>query len=502
MSNSVQTIQTPRSIAIKLGQIRAEKARSRLAAWGIGGLAVLLLAMGLAMGVDRMLVLFSPAGGAALTLAALGTVAAVQLAWLAAIARRGLKATELAAEVDNAIPRLEERWSTIAEIAAAPPAHHLQIHRGMMNRLAREATSWEPRVRSAQVVSYRGLVAATAALGVMLALLVAAMVVDPRHTSVLLRRFWSPMSNISTTRIVRPSGDMLVRRNETFTLTCRLEGDRVATATIFRQDDETDDVQCVTLFPSDGNPDQFSYCIKAAEQSFRYRFRAGDGQTDWYRVTIVQRPELAESRLRIVPPAYTKQAPIELKELPQKVSVIEGSRVEIAFTAWRGRQSQVASEPGRLRIVAAGIRPFRNASARRDRLVHPQICAAREPDDLCRAHRRWRTGKPQPAHMFDRRSPRSAADGQHCQSRERYGRRASDTIEVRFRAQDDLAVSKAELVVYGKDPTSQRPVEIDVIPIPLGSQKDAKQIAGSASLDLARYDLREGDAGLCHARLR
>ena len=204
MISSVRTLQIPPSIGRKLGEIRAEKTRSRLATWVIGGLAFLLLAMCLAMGVDRMLVLFSPTARAALTLATLGAVSVIQLVWWVAVLRRGRKVTELAAEVDGAIPQLEERWSTVAEIVAAPPAHHQHIHRGMMDRLTREAVMWEPRVDPADVISSRGPVAAAAALGVMLAMLVIAMVVDWSHTSVLLLRFWSPMSNISATRIVSP----------------------------------------------------------------------------------------------------------------------------------------------------------------------------------------------------------------------------------------------------------------------------------------------------------
>ena len=63
--------------------------------------------------------------------------------------------------------------------------------------------------------------------------------------------------------------------------------------------------------------------------------------------------------------------------------------------------------------------------------------------------------------------------------------------EVRFRAQDDLAVSKAELVVTARIRPAHARLDM-VFPIPLGSQKDAKQIAGYCC-SIGGDGLREGD---------
>ena len=61
---------------------------------------------------------------------------------------------------------------------------------------------------------------------------------DWRSTSVLLRRFWSPMSDISATRLHSATGDIVVPRGETVDLVAELSGRTrpLATLQILRPD--------------------------------------------------------------------------------------------------------------------------------------------------------------------------------------------------------------------------------------------------------------------------
>ena len=492
MISSTKPIQIPAPISKKLKEVGNEKTKNRMATWFVGGLALLLFAMCLAMYVDWMLTLFSPMWRSVLTIVTLVAVGALQFGWWISFFRR-CKPADLATEVDSAMPQLEERWSTIAEIAASPPEHHVQIHRGMMDRLSREAMSWEPLVHPDEIMSSRSLVIAWGILCTMLLMLALALTFDWSGTSVLVRRFWLPTANISATRIIEQSGDVLVGRGESFTLGARLEAHVVPQATLLLSG-EKDEMQRITLFAEGDAGDRLTYRVKAADESFDYRLRAGDGQTDWHRVTVVDRPELSGVRFRVIPPDYTKQEQIELKKLPRKVTVVEGSSVEIALRP-RGAETRVVLRLVKVRHPNSEELLSREYTLKPDKngWFHYRFVPSESLtlSPLLRESHGLENRHPPLCKIYVYRDQPPVVS--IITPDEDLAIRADESIDVRFKAQDDIAISKAELVVYETDPRTGEPIELDVIAIPLEDQQDGRQVQASVTLDLAKYDLKDGD---------
>ena len=492
MISSVKPIRVPAAVSNKLKEVGNEKRKQRLATWLVGGLAVLLSAMCLAMFVDWTLTLFSPVRRCLLTTATLAAVAVLLSAWWIRIIR-GYKPAELASEVDGAIPQLEERWSTVTEIAGSPPEHHIHIHRGIMNRLSSEAEAWEPRVRAEEVLSPRPLVIAWGALCGMILVLFLAFACDWTGTSVLIRRFWMPTANISATRIALQSGDRVTARGEPFALKATMESRAVPEAVLFLCA-EDGDTQRVMLFAQGDNGDQLLYRVKSAEESFDFRIRAGDGQTDWRSVTVADRPELAGVRFRVIPPEYAGQEHIVRKELPYKVSILEGSRVEVALRT-REDVAKVTLKMTEARRSESSKRPLREESLEPDEkgwyhcAFVPQERVTISPVLTERHGLENRRPPSCKIHVYRDQPPAVRI----LSPNEDIAIRAQDSLDIRFKAEDDIGVSRAELVVYKATPESDMPAELDVIEIPLEDGEDVKKVQGSVELELAKYQLREGD---------
>ena len=83
--------------------------------------------------------------------------------------------------------------------------------------------------------------------------------------------------------------------------------------------------------------------MRTVETPFEYRFRAGDGQTDWFTVGVADRPEIDELQLTVTPPAYTRQETKKFDKLPPRVAAMEQSEFELALTPTIPVQARAAA---------------------------------------------------------------------------------------------------------------------------------------------------------------
>ncbi len=479
-------ITIPAPVERKLEEVRVARDRARLATVAVIGLLTLLLAMSLAMLVDWSLTLFDPFWRSLLTGTALLTVG-VSIATAGGVLwRRGRRLAAVAQDIDRAIPRIEERWWTVAELAAAPLDQQRNVHTGMMSRLSRESAKWETHVSPEEVVSLRGLLHTVLAVCAVVLLLLTAFVVDWQQSSVLVKRFWAPTANISATQLEVPESDLVTARGEPLLLDVHQQGRLAEEATLVVRAEADLSEEKTLLSASGPDEDRFVHRIKSADESFRFRLRAGDGQSRWVGVTVADRPELAAARFRAVPPEYTGRDPVDLNELPGRIKIVEGSRLEVALLPRADVDSvKLKLADDHVETLAAGadgwhrFRTTLNDDLTMTALLTETHGLQNKRPPVCRIE----VYRDQPP-AVDVASPTDDMAA-----------RPDDEIEIDFTASDDFGIAKAELVIY-EDPKegADGVRELQIIDIPLGEQDGATTVNQSVPLDLSQFNLEDGQS--------
>ena len=482
MSTSPIKMDIPTPLLNKLTLVRRRKVRVGICITGLVALAVLLVTMAGAMFIDWTVTLFEPTWRLILLSTVLCATGATLLLGTIWAFRRAHRLTAIAADIDREVPQLEERWSTVTEIARRGPADAHIIHPEMMNRVRDEALHWEPQVDPQNVVSWQKVRRPLTALAVVAAALVGALMLDWRQTTVLMGRLWAPTSNLSMT-VIDGLDDLVVGRGEALSIKAELTGRTVDEATMFLRPHDRDEERLM-LFPRGDKPQSLRYRQRAASASFDYRIRAGDGQSDWHRVTVADRPELSAVTVQITPPAYTRQERTERRELPEKLSAVEGSVFTIAFLpkeAVRLFQLQFGDE--RIQSLEAGTDGWYRWQTTLDEsfslspiLTEPHGLQNSRPP-VCRVD------------VIADRPP----DVRIITPDESITVRPDDTIEIEFEAKDDFGISQAELIVYDESVVGGEAREIMAVEIPLDPPQGSKEISGNVQLDLSQFNLQDGE---------
>jgi hypothetical protein len=367
----------------------------------------------------------------------------------------------VAREVDRAVPGLEERWSTVAELSSSNDPAEMLGAESMAHQVRREAVGLEHLVQPEHVTSTNDVKRSLIPLGGLVLAFLVLFVLDWQQMSVLLGRFFSPGANISLTRVVSESGDASVPRGEPFTLAAITEDRPREAATLFLRDD-SGDVETISLVPTLDNQRRFERELAAVETDFEYRFRAGDGQTPWHRIEAVDRPQLAGIEFRITPPEYSR-LPEQLEAgLPRRTRALQGSKLEVEFRA---------SEPLREMRLNFGkdhsiVVPSKDGTTFRFETVLNETLTLSPL--LTSAHGLTNEKPPTCIIVVYRdRAPTlkvsSLADDVAV--------RPDDSITIELEAKDDFGIARAEISVYDGpltgDPEVDRQREIKRIEIPL-----------------------------------
>ena len=322
MTNQSHDYRVPLAVTEKLELVRARAWKVRLATALVGGLVVLLAAMGVSMAIDRWATLYSPTWRSLLTLSALSATGLTLVMWIVAAWRYVNRVERVAADVDRSMPDLEERWSTLAQLNT--PEKTRDVHPAMYRQVAEEANNSSPRIDPLAVVRLTGFTRAAWCLTAVAAILVGAAIMDSHRTAVLFKRFWLPMANISATEITNLSENKVVARGESLEIAAELSGSTVKQATLFLNP-EGEDEQTITLVPRGDEQNRLAHRVRTVKEPLRYRLRAGDGQTEWQEVAVADRPELSAATLKVISPEYTQLKPQEFDKLPRRLSALTGS---------------------------------------------------------------------------------------------------------------------------------------------------------------------------------
>ncbi|MDA0812937.1 MAG: hypothetical protein O3C21_11195, partial [Verrucomicrobia bacterium] len=466
----------PESVQSKLAAVRRrERGISIFSGLIKAGIGLLVLVV-LAMMVDARFIIFSPAVRWAIAIGTLVLVLAGCCFWLIRplLQRRQLEA--VARTVDSAVPQLEERWSTVASIGSRADALGAGSP-SLVRQVMMEAEGYVPQVEAKQVVSRQSVRLPGIILGVMLGVLALWFAMDSERVGVLLRRLLFPGAQISLTQISASPGDAVVPRGEPLTLSATMGG-RAASDGQLMIRSESGAARTVELKAIEG---LLSYDAGTMREAMEYRFRAGDGQTRWHQITVVDRPKITAVKFQLTPPEYTKLPLVEETALPRTTRAIRGTVLRVGFQIdqpLQFAQLQIEGSPPReFTATADGWNSFETTLEERTTFSpyfeneHRLACKSRPTctvivyDDLA----------PNVEIMRPSGSPVSV--------------QGDDPINVEIRGEDDFGIEKIELVVTEQIP-GEEPRET-VIDVPLGDQAGETTIEKSVLVDLDRLDLHE-----------
>src|SRR5688572_20693825 len=280
--------------------------------------AVLLAAMLAAMLIDWNIGWFSPTARYTATTLALGAAIAAFVIWAARplLHRRTIVST--AREVDQSLPQLEERWSTVTELSQSQDAPEVRGSDAMIRKVASEAELASDNITPRKIVPSRPVMVAGAWLAGAVAILLILFAVNFTQTRLLAQRFWMPGKDISLTQVSASPSGVWVPKGEALTLNATVKG-RVPKGGAVLTLRGPQGQKTIAMTTKTGATSAFQHAIDEVYDSFEYRVRSGDGQTPFQRITAVDRPKISEVKLKVTPPAYSKLPPEEKAALPSSV---------------------------------------------------------------------------------------------------------------------------------------------------------------------------------------
>ncbi|MEZ6088349.1 MAG: hypothetical protein R3C05_10055 [Pirellulaceae bacterium] len=489
----------PTAIKGKLQTIRLRHAALSLSFALALGFATWMLFMVVSMAIDWMypfasswlrIVLTSTTGIAALAVAG----------WLGiGPIRRALQWAQAADAVDREIPELEERWLTVTSLSATDDSKLSPIERAMAAQVTSEAVAMErivqPR-RVASPVALRPALAAVMGGGCCLACM---FVLSPEQTSVLLRRFFSPMSSVTATQLESATGDAVVPRGESIDLVVNMRGVQRSSAvlTIATADGR---VQNHRLQPDPSSAGSFLHTLRV-DESMSYRIRAGDGQTPWHQIQAIDYPELEQIQLTIEFPEYTGKESVHRDRFPHRMKVVQGSILRLAMKPVEPLQqcvlalsypnrsgTEVENETASVSIaeyvLTGDDQDWYSFEMQlvEDVLLQPKLLSKHGLENRRRQFSR--------IDVIADKAPVARV----TKPTDEMAVTEDATIDIEFEAHDDHGIASAELVIFDESQLDAegKPMVLKVQPIPLDQQAMQRHVLAKVQLDLKELGLTEG----------
>lgn len=498
MSRVIEDSAFPSAIREKLQSIRwrgAGLACCRAAAFS---LAVLLAAMFVAMMADWWFTIFDTTVRMILTTVSLSLACATLLYFGFRPVVEAFGWMSAAKSVDDEIPQLEERWTTIASFAKSARKPKSKTEKAMLQQVTSEAVAMGALVRPQQVVRPAALKQPITLLTVAALGFTAFLATNWSQTSVLLRRFWQPTAAITATQLESVTGDATVPRGESVELVTMLSGLPRESAT-FTMESVGAQPEIVQLKPDEDRPG-FFVCNVDVDDTFRYRLQAGDGRTEWHTVSAIDYPSLAEVQLTVTAPEYVGQAPIEKTLIPGRLRAIQGSMLSLAM------KPHAALTHFELQLESpAEIAEAKDVTAKPE-VMKDTIVLKPDADGWYRFETPLLEDFSFSPH-FSNEHGLINEDSRVCRIRvvadkapvarvitpnDEMAVSLDEEIEIKFEAHDDHGIATAELVIYNEAKEGEEPKILAVQEIPLGDQTMQKHVMAKTKLDLKELGLEDG----------
>lgn len=485
----------PSAMEQKLRQIRwRQSLLAFLRAIAISA-SVLIVAMVLAMAFDWSVTLFSTSVRIGLTIGVVAlAIVALVVAGLPPLLA-ALRITRAASNADDEVPQLEERWTTVTSFANSEHQPTSKTGQAMLQQVTSEAVAMGRLVRPTQVARPTAIRPAAIMLGACGLIFAAFLAINWPQTSVLMQRFWSPATNITATQLKSLTGDVEIPRGESLDLVTELSGvpREFATLELATGDEFVDSFE---LTPNEAQANAFIHQL-AADEPFRYRVVAGDGQTPWHTVGVIDHPALGEVRLTVTAPKYADRPKYEKSLIPSRVRVIQGSRLELmmkpvdvlerlelALTI-EGTSGDSDDAPTETVLT---LKPDADGWYRYETQLLEDV--ALQPT-LVNSHGLTNEDRHRCRIQV---IPDKAPFARVISPTDEMAVAFDDVLPIKFEAHDDHGIATAELVVYDESASEEgeEPKILEIIPIPLGDQALEKHVMATAELDLEALGVKEG----------
>ncbi|WP_010584737.1 hypothetical protein [Schlesneria paludicola] len=471
----------PMVVSGKISDVVNRTRGMRLIGGAVVALAAALAVMLIAIGVDWAAVLFEPAQRTVLTLATFAMMGVLALSCLGIAATRRMSNLDAARQIDEQVPQLEERWTSVTEFSTTHAAPSIRGSETFIRKVAEEAAQLESVVEPTQIQRGQGLTLAFGVLGAVTAVWAAVLLIDPGQATVLVQRLFCPQSDISLTQVHAESGDIIQPRGSNVKLEAVVAGRAQSKAEVtIRQAGAGDEI--VSLEPLNADRTRFVYPRKDLQQSFAYRFRSGDGQSAWHEVRMADRPALKLVDFRIIPPAYSKLLDFHQDGLPKSVKALQGSRLLLQFESSIPLMSFVLQRENGIEqmLVESEAKKYHGEIELTESFAfRPNMTSV---EGLANS-------QPPRCEIIVFRDQAPTVDV--ATPSNEVAVRPDDSITIAFDAKDDLGIARAELVIFE---SSNEGIEVrKTIPISLGEQVGERSVHAQAELDLAEFHLKHGE---------
>ena len=462
-------------------------------------IAVAVLALLVVMGIDAALTILSPWPRRMLTGGAWVLTALTAISFVVRPLAKSFTLTGIARAIESRHPELHERISSAIQLLASDDAPEMRGSDALIGALATEATLDAKGVAPRREITLRPmrpfLIAAAAVLAALGGLLAA----WPKQTSLLLARAVTPAANLphvsAAALVMKPGCDVAIAAGEKLEVTLSVR-DRTVTSAEIRVDHQNDQPEEVLKMAhvgadAEGWP-RFSCTLGPAARSFSYRARAASGgPTRYYRVSVVERPAVTRLDLHFEYPPYTEREERSEVDTGGDINAIAGTVVTInamtnvPLTAAelrindRGQHVEPApplpAEPGK------GSCTFRLSVAEKLTgkwtLKLTRTVEGRAFESLPIVHSIQAVPDSPPAASI------LAPDTTQLKLQ------PADVVTVRYELSDDFALGSAEMLI-STDGNKLHPLPLTIAPPDGEAGQTARQVTGTAALDLGAMDLR------------
>ena len=383
--------------------------------------------------------------------------------------------------IDDEVPELEERFSTVTGLAESTLPDDLLGSPELVLQVGHESERLASDVRPAAIVRPMPWRRVMACAALPVAGAIALALWDAPALGLHTARVLAPWGNFSLTKIELGETPGTAVRGEPFAITAEVRGRIPREAVVEVRNGSGEDRLAVALDRS--TAPSLKHTINAEGDRLRFRVLAGDGKTAWREMPVHARPKLTFSSSVLTPPTYTGLPPVSYEGVPRDLVAVQGSVLTLVAGADQpdteivvtvkpaGEDTELSSvsgvsqgEQSAFKIPLLESLTARLVARNTHGLEHTPVsaCAVAVFED-----------KP-PLVELTEESDRSLFS-------------PADTLLVEFEATDDFGVHAAEIVL-----TVQRngqPAEKIHIPVDLAGQSGEKQVRASVPVDLSELAL-------------